>query len=152
MSNPPTPIKAPPASAPFNEAAQAKRKNPKATPFSIRFSARERAWLEAQAEHLTLGAYIRQQLLPDDILTWSPNRPAKRRRTPTVDQAALGKALSALGASKLSQNLNQIARAANIGALPVTPDLEQELSQACSDIGEMRRSLLIALGIKPGAS
>ena len=151
MSNSPAPIKAPPVSAPFNEAVHQKPERKKVSPFSIRFSDKERAWLEHEAGNLTLGAYIRQQLFPDNILSWSPRRPKKRRHEPTVDQTSIGQLLSALGQSRLSSNLNQIAKAANIGALPVTPDLEEDLAQACADISEIRRTLLTALGIKPGS-
>ena len=40
--------------------------------------------------------------------------------------------LAGLGQSRLASNINQIAKAANMGALPVTPDLIDELYQACA--------------------
>ena len=65
------------------------------------------------------------------------------------DKAALAKVLAALGASRLSQNLNQLARAVNIGAFPVTPETDAELREACRAVVDMRDELLRALGKIP---
>ncbi len=63
-----------------------------------------------------------------------------------MDHVILAQLLGALGKSRLASNLNQIAKAANIGALPVTEELEAELHTACAEIGEMRDTLMTALG------
>ena len=68
-----------------------------------------------------------------------------RGKFPVKDQAALAKALALLGGSRLSQNLNQLARAVNIGALPVTPETEGQLREACRAVDEMRADLLRAI-------
>ena len=60
----------------------------------------------------------------------------------------LAKSMGELGKSRLASNLNQIAKAANIGALPVSPELEDELSEACGAIQDMRDLLVKALGLK----
>lgn len=116
---------------------------PKMLPFSLRFTAEERAWLGRRANGKSLAAYIREQVLGDAC---QPRKKASRR--PSVDQKALAQALSALGKSRLSANLNQIAKAANQGALPVSPEVAAELSQACADIAAMRSDLITALGLK----
>ncbi len=54
-----------------------------------------------------------------------------------------------LGKSRLSANMNQIAKAANRGTLPLTPDLVGDLNAACSDIKYMRWLLVSSLGLKP---
>ncbi len=79
--------------------------------------------------------------------------PVRRRRTGLAveDRKALAQLLAMLGRSRLASNLNQLAHAANIGALPVTPDLETELNTALFDVRELRRLLLLALGLKPEA-
>ncbi len=64
------------------------------------------------------------------------------------DDEALGRVLGALGKSRLSNNVNQLAKAVNIGTLPVTPETESQLKQACADIAVMREELMRAL--KPG--
>lgn len=90
---------------------------------------------------MPLGRYIREHLFGDDA---APRK--KRGRYPVKDEEALGRVLGALGASRLSQNLNQLARASNSGSLPVSPEVEAELQRACADVQAMREELMRALG------
>jgi hypothetical protein len=53
-----------------------------------------------------------------------------------------------LGRSRLSQNLNQIAHAVNIGVLPVTPETEEDLRASLQAVQEMRSLLLRSLGVR----
>lgn len=115
-------------------------------PFSLRLTADERARLTAEAGGEPLASYMRAKLL-----TGSNARP-RRSGLPVDDARSLGQALALLGRSRLSSNLNQLAHLANIGALPVTPELESELAAALADIREIRRLLISALGLKPEAS
>lgn len=110
-------------------------------PFSLRLTAEERQFLEHQAGNMPLGAYIRSQLLKDGE---SPRR--SRRRRPVKDDQALGHVLGELGKARIANNLNQLAKAANIGALPVTPDTEKAIQEACTAVQEMRVVLMMALG------
>ena len=64
------------------------------------------------------------------------------------DYKALAEVLAKLGASRLSSNLNQLAKAANSGSLPVTPETENALQAACRDIRAVKRLLMTALGIQ----
>jgi len=117
-------------------------KTKREAPFSLRLSAEEKARLKAAAGSMPLGVYIKARLFED-----LPAVP--RQRTPSrFDKALLGKVLAALGRSRLSSNLNQIAHAANIGALPVDDELVADLKAACSDVRTMRNALLKALGQK----
>lgn len=110
-------------------------------PFSLRLSFDEKAALVEAANGVPLGAYIKAKLFDE------PLEKVRRRNTnPVKDHEALGRVLGSLGASRLSQNLNQLARSANTGALPVSPELEEELHQACKDIEAMRAALMRALG------
>lgn len=118
-------------------------------PFSIRFTDAERAYLRRKAGDLSLAAHIRRQLFPDDMRLQKRNS-TKRVRKPSADHQALASVLARLGQSRLSQNLNQIAKAANLGALPVTPDLIDELIEACADIRRLRTDVMAALGMKSG--
>lgn len=112
------------------------------SPFSLRLSHEERARLEARAGDLALGRYIRMRLL-DETGGHGLKAVAK-----VQDQAALARVLAQLGASRLSSNLNQLARAANAGALPVTPEIEAALQAACAEVRAMRADLLQALGAR----
>ena len=113
----------------------------KPTPFSLRLSFEERARLEQDAAGMSLGAYIREMLFGEDV---APRK--TRGKFPVKDHEALGRVLGALGSSRLSSNLNQLAKAANTGSLPVTPETEAELREACAAVLVMREELLMALG------
>ena len=117
-----------------------KKKRP--SPLAVRVSDQEKALLKRLAGNRSVNGYIRQKLFGDAV------HPKSVRRSPSMDREALAKALGALGQSRLSSNLNQIAKAANMGALPVSPELTAHLNQACSDIKTMRCDLIAALGIK----
>lgn len=130
----------------FNKVASgpASTPEPRPTPFSLRLTFEERAALEAQAGAMPLGAYIRSRLLGGTAA------PRKARRRPVKDDEALARVLGALGNARLANNLNQLARAANAGALPVTPETMQALIAACRDVQGMRADLMKALGLHPG--
>ena len=118
----------------------------KSAPFSVRLTASERARLEECAGSLPLGTYIRGRLLADRA-----EARRHRLRAPLKDQEALARALGIIGQSGLSENLKQIASAAKIGALPISPETEQDILRACADIQVMRIALLRALGLRGGA-
>lgn len=115
-------------------------------PFSLRLTVEERERLEAEAKGKPLGVYIRERLLGDGTA------PRKLRRKPAPDQAGLAKVLGMLGQSRLANNLNQIAKAAHIGVLVVSPVLTEDLENACRDVRIMRDALLSALGFPPAGS
>ncbi len=123
------------------------RKSTARSRLSVRINETERAYLENVAGDQSLSNYVRRQLLGDKTAV-SKSRPKRRRRTPAVDQTTAAQLLAALGQSRPASNLNQIAKAAYMGALPVTPALEAELRAACRDISWMRRTLIEALGVK----
>ncbi|MAI62902.1 MAG: hypothetical protein CBB87_10560 [Micavibrio sp. TMED27] len=113
------------------------------TPFSLRLTFEERAALEQEAGDEPLGAYIRKKLLGNKR---KPRRRRSRTRKPLKDEKALGELLGKLGESRLASNVNQLAKAANSGSLPVTPDTEKALQTACDDVRAMRMLLMQALG------
>jgi hypothetical protein len=109
-------------------------------PFPIRFTEAEKAALKARAGEQPLGAYIRAKAL--DGLTEA----RRKRRTPVRDADALGRVLALLGQSRIANNLNQLAKSANMGSLPVTDEVEADLRDACALVGEVRSLLMQALG------
>lgn len=115
------------------------------SPFSLRLTFEQRAALEAAAGDLSLAAYIHGKLFdPNDA-------PVRRRgKKPVKDHQALAQVLGKLGQSRLSSNLNQLAKAVNTGSLPVTPDTEAALLAAAVDVQEMRRLLIDALNLREG--
>jgi hypothetical protein len=132
----------------FNKIAKDEAANPKyPPPFSLRLTNEERAQLDAERGDQALAAYIRKRLFGDDAA------PRKRRgNSPVQDKEALGRVMGALGHSRLSANLNQLAKAVNTGSLPVTPETEAELIEACREVSEIRDALMRALGKMPGGA
>jgi len=123
-------------------AVKPKKKRP--APFCLRLSPEDRARLAMEAAGAPLGSYIKAKVLGD-------TPPIRTRRTGLAveDRTALAQVLALLGRSRLSNNLNQLAHAVNIGALPMTPETEAELFAALGDVRDLRRLLLFALGLKP---
>lgn len=114
-------------------------------PFSLRLTFEERARLERAAAGVPLGAYIRARALDEEIPP-----PRSRGKFPVKDHELLGEVLAELGASRIANNLNQLARAANTGSLPVAPETEADIRDACKAVIEMRYELLRSLGLRPG--
>lgn len=115
----------------------------KAKPFSIRLTETEKDRLREKAGSVPLGIFIRDQLLADQT---APRN--DRRQYPVKDAEPLGQLLGLLGQSRMANNLNQLAKAANNGSLPVTVETEADLREACAHVLEMRLLLLKALGVK----
>jgi hypothetical protein len=110
-------------------------------PFSLRLTADERALLETAAAGVPLGTYIKAKAL---------GTPLRVRRSGLAieDRTALAKVLALLGTSHLASNLNQLAKAANTGSLPLTLETEAELLEAIRAVSEMRSLLMRALGLQ----
>ena len=99
------------------------------------------------AKHISVSAYIKSRLFEGLAV---PVR--THGQSPVKDRAALAEALARLGQSRIANNLNQLARAANVGALDLTPELEAELRVACAAVAEMRALLVQAVGLSEGRS
>lgn len=112
-------------------------------PFSLRLTFEERAKLEHQAGGMPLSAYIKSVLFADDAPVYR-----QRRRTPAADDKLLAELLACLGASRLSNNLNQLAKAANSGSLYCDEGTKVALNRACDDVQAMRVLLMRGLGIQ----
>lgn len=108
---------------------------------SVRFTETERVLLRDKAGETPLGTFIRSAALGSALKVKTV------RRAPLRDSEALGRVLALLGSSRLASNLNQIAKAVNFGSLPVTEETEADLRAACEAIRDMRRCLMLALGI-----
>jgi len=64
---------------------------------------------------------------------------------PTFRDKQIAQVLAELRASRLSSNLNQLAKSANMGTLDVSRNVEQELQDACGAVLAMRDALLTAV-------
>ncbi|MEM8985633.1 MAG: hypothetical protein AAGC95_02830 [Pseudomonadota bacterium] len=127
----------------FEKAAALPQKAKRLPPLSFRATLEERALLKAWAGTQPVSAYIRKKLFGEKA---SPRK--LNKRLPSTDHEALSKVLALLGQSRLSSNMNQIAKAANMGSLPLSDGLQEELTAACADIRQMRQTLIEALDLK----
>ena len=113
------------------------------SPYCIRFTEDEREALELAAGDRTLSAYIRFLIFGDEI-----PKSRTRGKKPVKDQKELARLLAAFGQSRIANNINQLAKAANSGSLPVNMDVLKALNEAASSIQWIRQTLIKALGIK----
>ena len=120
-----------------------RRRKRRPSPFSLRLTEAERARLAVEAAGAPLGTYIKAKVLGEA-------RPSRMSRTglPVRDKRALGQALALRGRSRLASNLNQLAFAANIGALDLNHATASRLAEALDDVRAIRLMLLTALGLK----
>lgn len=115
-------------------------------PFSLRLTFEERARLNDEAGDMTLSDYVRSKLFQDGYTALL--KPKRKRKTPIKDHAALAQVLALLGKSHIANNINQLARAANTGSLPVNIETERALNDAASDVARMRKMLIEALDLQ----
>jgi hypothetical protein len=111
-------------------------------PFSVRLSEEEREELAKLAEGQPWGQYIKDVIFREKRKT--------RRRTARLikDHKLLAKLLGLLGRSRIANNINQLAKAANSGSLPVTPDVHKALIEATRSVQQMRHMLIEAMGLR----
>ena len=110
-------------------------------PYSLRLTKEERAILRDRAGRIALGTYIKSVLFSDTAMA-----PRRRVSSPVKDVKALADVLAALGASRIANNLNQLAKATHIGSFYFDEETKRDLTRACDDIKVMRQLLMHALG------
>ena len=110
-------------------------------PFSLQLSQVERDNLSRLAGSQPFAAYIRKKLFEDDH--------GASHTTYHFNKKSVGKTLGNTGRSEIAENLRRLANAAHSGALPMTPETEQAITKARAAVQDMRRHLLIALGLRP---
>ncbi|MPT47963.1 MAG: hypothetical protein E2598_06025 [Sphingobium sp.] len=115
-------------------------------PYSLRLTFEQRARLEAAAGEKSIAAYIHSRLFGEEDDGMADRR--RRPRKPKADEKAIAHLIGVLARSNLPSNLNQLAKAANTGSLPVTADTEAALNEAVSDVRDMRRLLIEALNLE----
>ena len=126
------------------EAPKDQKKRP--SPVSLRLSFEEKQQLKEMAGRQTVNAYIKARL-------FDPDAPVRQARglNPVKDQKTLAQVLGLLGSSRLADNLDDLATAARVGALPLDAETSCSIRRACDDVRIMRRFLLAALGIRDDA-
>ncbi|MBL1420876.1 MAG: hypothetical protein COC24_010245 [Alphaproteobacteria bacterium] len=113
------------------------------SPFSLRLTFEERAILKRNAGSMTLSAYIKSQIFPDNAAKYKKNSYA-----PKTSAKRLSQLLAKLGSSNITNNINVIASEINSGTLLFDEDIKSNINQACIDIQDMRILLMQGLGMK----
>jgi hypothetical protein len=108
-------------------------------PVSIRLTEAERRRFAIEAGSAPLSVHLRARLLEGTGL---------RRSESHFRYVDFARLLSQLGQSNLGSNLADLAEAARSGGLPVNPDTESALNEACAAVIAMRSELLLALGLR----
>ena len=111
-------------------------------PLSLRLSKQERAELNKLANGQPLGSYIKKQIFGNS----KHNKPQQK---PIIhDQKSVARVLRGLAESDTIKTIDALAIKHNAENLTLSSEAEYALRQACSDISYMRRSLVLALGLK----
>lgn len=121
--------------------ARPRKENRRNVPIPTRYSEEERDTLTLAAHNagVTLSDFIRAASLSQPL---PPARSQRATRRPVKDAAELAQMLGAVG--KIGSNVNQLAHRANLGSWPEA----RLLHEAAADIQWMRRSLMMALGVR----
>lgn len=113
--------------------------------FIMRMSADERAALRELAGQLNLSqaAFIRAKIFDGLPLN-------NQKSNLGLDHESLAKILLLLGESRIANNLNQLAKHANMGTLNLTSkEIEAQLEESYTTIQWMRKTLIKTLGLTP---
>ncbi|MCU7938358.1 MAG: MobC family plasmid mobilization relaxosome protein [gamma proteobacterium symbiont of Bathyaustriella thionipta] len=126
---------------------QGKKTTKYPAPFCMRFTRDERKTLELAAGDRPLAAYIRWLIFKEEI-------PVTRTRgkKPVKDHKEIARLLAEFGKSRIANNINQLAKAANSGSLPVNVDVLKALNDASRSVHWIRQTLIKALGLQGSKS
>lgn len=116
-------------------------KTPANRRLTIRFTDEEYRALENRAGAAPVSRFVREALLASQAKT-------RRKAIAQVDKAGLAQVLGMLGKSDLHQSLRTLARAAEIGALPLDDATQADLREAARAVQDMREALFKALGAR----
>ncbi len=137
---------APPVSDTFTRATAGPAKISTPAPrITLRLSEEENAKLRNLAAGMSVSAYIRKCIFAGDA-----TRRKRRSHMPVKDQEAMAQALALLGASRIANNLNQLAHQANIGSLIMDEDTCAQIDETYTYVRLMRDELVSALGLIEG--
>ncbi len=130
----------------ISEAMTDRRKRIRPANVSLRLKQGDRARLEEAAGGMSLNAYILWRVFDP-----SSPPPKPRKRMARLEEKFAAQALALLGQSRIPNNLNQLAKQANVGALDLTPEVLIELEEALQFVRDIRDALLSALRLSEGA-
>ena len=110
---------------------------------TLRLSVEDHARLKELADGMALATYIRAKVLEETL-----PRIKRRSVSSVVDKQALAQILGLLGQSRIANNLNQLAYHANIGALVMDEEIQEQITETYDHVIFLRQTLIKALGLK----
>lgn len=113
-----------------------RKKAPQTKPFCIRLTDEEKTHLKKLAANEHLSSWAREQLLGAE------QRKRLRQRKPKVDDKNLAMVMALLGDQRISANLNQLARHANMGTLDCDDYVLEQIQEACAAMVAIRNYLI----------
>ena len=134
--------------AAFKKASKAPKKRKGPPPVSVRLTEQEYERLRYDAGVMSMAAYIRLKVFEQEETAPHRKPYTRKKMTPSSELTMIGHMLGGLGESETASNLNHIAKAVQIGALPVSPELSDKIEDACEAVQDIRLMLVSALGVK----
>lgn len=113
------------------------------SPITLRLSQNEIDRLDKMVSGASRSAYIRKQIFGENT-----DKRKYHPKTPKTDDVAISQILAMLGASRIGNNLNQLAKAANSGALMADDEVIAQIEEAYAFHLAIRSMLMEALGLK----
>lgn len=116
------------------------------SPYSFRLTPQQRAFIkeQSQAAKMTESDWIRYILFSNAKLIEAKQKTVARR----VSNRDLSQIIYLLGQSRIPNNLNQIAKAINMGTIIVSPDTERHIDESYRMVLWIRQTLIQQLGLK----
>lgn len=113
--------------------------------FSMRLTPSERLLGDERAAALgiSLSALVRLRVFSKDF-----EESFKLLMMHEYERKELAQILAALGQSRVASNINQIAKAMNMGMLHVTPDVIAQVNEAVDMVKWIRNKLILKLGVR----
>lgn len=115
-------------------------------PFTFRLNSQEREQLKKLAKNLDIsqGAFIRAKVFDGLSIQQKHNK-----SNALADRESLSQLLLLLGETRIANNLNQLAKHANMGNLNLkSEEIESQLEEAYATVQWMRKTLLKSLGLR----
>jgi hypothetical protein len=113
------------------------------TRLTVRFSQAEYRLLKAKAGSRPLSTFVRELSLQK-----AEQRRMAPRSAPIKDHVSLAQVLAKLGQANIFAGLNELDEFSDLGLIEFDEDTKIAVKQACSDIGIIKKHIMIALGVK----
>jgi hypothetical protein len=110
------------------------------SPICLRLTPAEREQLVQDANGKPISAYIRSRLFAD-------SQRSRSIRAPQRDQRLLSQILALIGQLEMAASMRDLADAAQLGTVDVSPEMEIRLHKTCEQISQIRTLLIQALGL-----